>query len=181
MTFKSGIAGRLLDSREQMMQPLIRREEMIGTACRLLIFNVLYAVLVWLTTYFPGLDLLAAAAFLYVLFIWSRRMVENGMNAGRVMATAFLAQLPGLVFSGLALYSWWRYGPLTSYFDFALQMWHTPFLPLLSLLPPIRIQGFPLYFLLGYILSPLYILLMGLFARTLPRRSGNRVKIYRLF
>ena len=46
------------------MQPLIRREEMIGTACRLLIFNVLYAVLVWLTTYFPGLDLLAAALFI---------------------------------------------------------------------------------------------------------------------
>lgn len=154
---------------------------MFRTACRLLIFNLLYAVLVWLIMYFPGLDLLAAAAFLYLLFIWSRRMARNGMTPARVMTTAFLAQLPGLVFCGIALYSWWRYGPLTSYFDFALQMWHTPFLPLLSLLPPIRIQGFPLYFLLGYVLSPLYILLMGLFARTFPQASGNRVKIHRLF
>ena len=103
------------------------------------------------------------------------------MTTGKVMATAFLAQLPGLIFSVLALHSWWRYGPLTSYFDFALQMWHTPFLPLLSLLPPIRIQGFPLYFLLGYVLSPLYILLMGLFARTIPADSENRVRIDRLF
>jgi len=163
-----------------MMQLQMRRDEMFGNACRLLMFNVLFAVLVWLTTYFPGLDLLAAAAFLYVLFIWSRRMAEDDMSPSGVMVTAFLAQLPGLVFSGIALYSWWRYGPLTSYFDFALQMWHTPFLPLLSLLPPIRIQGFPLYFLLGYILSPLYIMLMGLFARTYPQGSGNRVKIHRL-
>lgn len=154
---------------------------MIWTACRLLTFNLLYAVLVWLTMYFPGLDLLAAVAFVCVLFIWSRRMVRNGMTTGKVMATAFLAQLPGLIFSVLALHSWWSYGPLTSYFDFALQMWHTPFLPLLSLLPPIRIQGFPLYFLLGYVLSPLYILLMGLFARTLPADSENRVRIDRLF
>ena len=77
------------------------------------------------------------------------------------MAATFLAQLRTGV-QQPALYSWWRYA-LTSYFDFALQM-GTLLLPLLSLLPPIRIQGFPL---LSFGLHPLalYILLMGLFAR----------------
>ena len=141
---------------------------MIVTAVRLLVFNLLYAVLVWLTMYFPGVDLLASVVFIYLLFRWSRHMVENGMNVRQVMATATLAQIPGLVFSGLAIYSWWRYGPLTSNFDFALQMWHTPLLPLLSLLSAVHLQGFPLSFLLAYILSPLYILLMGLFAGLVP-------------
>ncbi|MGE5544245.1 MAG: hypothetical protein ACM3UW_04665 [Bacillota bacterium] len=151
---------------------------MIGTACRLLVFNLLYAILAWLTMYFPGLDLLTSAVFIFLLFNWSRYMVRNGMNTWQVMAAAFLAQLPGLVFSGLAIYSWWRYGPLTSNFDFILQMWHTPFVPLLSLLPTVHLQGFPLSFLLAYILSPVYVLLMGLFAALLPRNS-NRYRLTR--
>lgn len=155
---------------------------MIGTACRLLIFNLLYAILVWFAMYFPGLDLLASAVFIYLLFSWSKYMVRNGMNTWRVMATAVLAQLPGLVFSSLAIYSWWRYGPLTSNFDFILQMWHTPFVPLLSLLPAVHLQGFPLSFLLAYILSPVYILLIGLFAGLLPQNSGGyRLTRGRLF
>jgi hypothetical protein len=91
------------------------------------------------------------------------------------MATATLAQLPGLIFSGIAIHSWWRYGPLTSNFDFILQMWHTPFVPLLSILPTVHLQEFPISFLLAYILSPAYILLMTLFARVLQSRSSRRV------
>lgn len=155
---------------------------MLGTACRLLIFNLLYAILVWLTMYFPGLDLLASVVFIYLLFRWTRYMVRNRMNTWQVISAATLAQLPGLVFSGIALYSWWLYGPLTSNFDFILQMWHTPFVPLLSLLPAVHLQEFPLYFLFAYILSPLYILLMGLFARLLPQDTGRyRLTRGRLF
>ncbi|MGI6549613.1 MAG: hypothetical protein ACOX4Q_12665 [Syntrophomonadales bacterium] len=148
---------------------------MFITAGRLLIFNLLYAILVWLTMYFPGLDLLAAAIFIYLLFRWSQHMIDNRMNTWQVMATAALAQLPGLIFSGIAIHSWWRYGPLTSNFDFILQMWHTPFVPLLSILPTVHLQEFPISFLLAYILSPAYILLMTLFARVLQSRSSRRV------
>jgi hypothetical protein len=148
---------------------------MFITAGRLLIFNLLYAILVWLTMYFPGLDLLAAAIFIYLLFRWSQHMIDNRMNTWQVMATAALAQLPGLIFSGIAIHSWWRYGPLTSNFDFILQMWHTPFVPLLSILPTVHLQEFPISFLLAYILSPAYIVLMTLFAGMLQSRSSRRV------
>lgn len=156
---------------------------MVRAGLRLLLFNLLYAILVWFTMYFPGLDLLASAFFFYVLLRWSQYLVDAGLNTWRVMGTATLAQVPGLIWGSLALYSWWLYGPLTSNYDFMLQMWHTPWVPILSLLPTIHLQGFPLSFLLLYILSPLYILLIGLFAGLLRSGSsaGYRPRKLRLF
>ncbi len=137
---------------------------MIGAGLKLLAFNLLYAILVWLTMYFPGLDLLASTFFLYCLYCWSRYLGHAGFSMWRVMGTATLAQVPGLIFGSLALYNWWLYGPLTSNYDFMLQMWHTPWVPMLSLLPSMYIREFPLSFLLLFVLSFVYILLLGFFA-----------------
>jgi hypothetical protein len=130
-----------------------------------MIFQLLYAILVWLVMYFPGFDILASVIFLYILFQWSRRLGADGLSTPQAIGTAVLAQMPGLVFGALALHSWWLYGPLTSNNDFALQMWHTPLVPLLSLLPVVYVREFPLTYLILFFLSPLYILLMVLIAR----------------
>jgi hypothetical protein len=145
---------------------------MLRAGFRLLSFNLFYAILVWLTMYFPGVDLLASVFFIYLLFRWSRYLGDAGFNTWQVMGTAFLAQIPGLVFGSLAIYSWYLYGPLTSNHDFLLQMWHTPLVPILSLLPTIHLQGFPLSFLLLYVLSPVYIILMTLIAGLSTRPAG---------
>ena len=98
---------------------------MIQAGLLLLAFNLLFAVLVWLAMYFPGLDLAASVACGYFLFRWIRGLSRVGVSVWQAAGISFISQLPGLILGGLALVSWYLYGPLTSNFDFMLQMWHT--------------------------------------------------------
>jgi len=156
---------------------------MIQAGLLLLAFNLLFAVLVWLAMYFPGLDLAASVACGYFLFRWIRGLSRVGVSVWQAAGISFISQLPGLILGGLALVSWYLYGPLTSNFDFMLQMWHTPWIPIFSWLPPIYLRGFSLTFLLLYLLSPAYILLVTLFTRFTrpPDQDGNRPHQVRLF
>jgi len=162
----------------------------------LIAFNLLFAILVWLTMYFPGLDLLASLAFVFIL-VWFSRCLgrmnfipeeiskENDISdhlltaeksdcqrSLSIIAISIIGQSPGLVAEGLAIWNWIHFGPFTSNYDFVLQMWHTPWVPFLSLLPSWTLEGFAVSFLSLYLLSPVIILFMVILAFACQTRKG---------
>ncbi|MGE5397348.1 MAG: hypothetical protein ACM3MK_07410 [Chitinophagales bacterium] len=126
----------------------------------LLLFNLVFALFVWLMMYFPGWDIMAS--LLYVGFIcWEARVLKlSGLKTKQIFGIALVAQLPGLILEALAIWYWYRYGPVTSDFDFVLQMWNTPFVPLISLFAWPRVFNVALGYLGIYLCSPFYILAM---------------------
>ncbi len=132
---------------------------MVRNGLGIMAFNLLSAICVWLTMYFPGLDIGASLVFISVTYMMNRRLAAQAGNVQAWIGSLILGQLPGLISETLALWSWYHYGPLTSFWDFVLQMWHTQYVPLLSMLPVIKLSGFPVSFLILYLLAPLYIIL----------------------
>jgi hypothetical protein len=121
--------------------------------------NLLFVFLAWFAMYFPGIDVVVS--LVYVGFIWWQgRRWGRELGAGGVALTAALAQLPGFLFQSLAIWYWINQGLLTSNYDFFLQLWHTPFIALLSLIPLGSWHGISLYYWALHLLSPLYVFLM---------------------
>lgn len=114
---------------------------------------------IWLGMYFPGVDLVLAAVYLGL--IWaegSYAWLQLG-SRGQQALVAFLWQLPGFFMGFTILTGLDRLSDMAYYFVFILELWQTPVLPWLSLLPVWTIQGTPLYYSLLFVLVPVLTLI----------------------
>lgn len=126
-------------------------------------FSAILAV--WLAMYYPGLDILLA--IIYLILLW-----EEGKNTWQLQPkllrqalVACLWQLPGFFLAGSILLGLDRLTEFAYYFVFILELWHTPVLPLISLLPVWTARGLPVYYGLLFAMVPvltLYYCLPGI-------------------
>lgn len=141
------------------------------TGLWLLAFNLLFATLAMMAMYITGLSWVLALAFIYLTLRRAWELKRKGFTTGQIAAAAFISQMPGLIFAVLALWSWYQWGPLTSDYDFLVQMWNAPLIPLLSIVPPIAWKGLAANYLAIFTLSPLMILIMTILASKTPSRT----------
>lgn len=123
------------------------------------IFRIYYlhlgAVLaVWLAMYFPGLDIVLS--ILYLLLLW-----QEGKYTYRMMGSpkkqalvAIIWQLPGFILGSSVILGLDRLTDFAYYFIFILELWVTPVLPLVSLIPAWTIMERPVYYYLLFIMVP---------------------------
>jgi len=109
---------------------------------------------VWLGMYYPGMDIGLALVYLIALY-WEGNYAAANLKRPFQVVVALLWQLPGLVLSGSVLLGWDQLFDFAYYFIFILELWVTPLLPLVSLLPLSKIAGYPLYYYFLFILVPL--------------------------
>lgn len=130
----------------------------VAWGLRLLVIHLFLIFIVWLATYFPGLDLLLS--LVYLLVIWQAG-ARIGSQAGKwkleTLLAGVVAQLPGFVLTWANLKYYWGTGIISGDFTFAFQLWHTPALPWLSLFSFPVFDGFKSYFIALFFLSPLYV------------------------
>lgn len=142
-------------------------------------FNLLFATLAIMAMYFPGGGWLAGLVFLYLIVRYAKDLSSGGLSPRQLVFSALIGQLPGLTFTALACWSWYQYGPLTSDFDFLVQMWNAPMICFISVIPPITWRGFTLAYLATFLISPLLVVLMAVIAVLAGRFdiSENRYRI----
>ncbi len=102
------------------------------TTLRLLWIHLFAWISVWLLSYWPGWEYLAAVLYLVVL---SREAgTLRGVAWGKRLSAALLWQFPGWIMM-LALLTGWNPCGICDYAIFGLIFWTTPVLPWLVLLP----------------------------------------------
>ena len=107
-----------------------------------------------LSMYFSGLDL--PLAFLYLAVIWQEARHNSSLYGPiRQGILGFIWQLPAIFLSLSILLGLDRATDFSYYFIFILQLWHTPVLPIISLLPLHSIGDKPLYYYLLFLMVPL--------------------------
>lgn len=109
---------------------------------------------VCLAMYFPGLDLILV--FIYLYLVWKEGMYcRQRCSRTGVAAVAVLWQLPGYFLAGSILLSLDAVSQFAYYFIFILELWDTPLLPLISLLPAWTWLDRPFYYYLLFVIPPL--------------------------
>jgi hypothetical protein len=105
--------------------------------------------------YYPGLDIILA--ILYLIMLW-----EEGKHSSRVLhnyrkqvLVAVIWQLPGLILGLSVLLGLDRLTDFAYYFVFILELWQTPILPLVSLIPSWMIIGKPIYYYSLFLMVPM--------------------------
>ncbi|MGI6486999.1 MAG: hypothetical protein GX964_09820 [Syntrophomonadaceae bacterium] len=140
----------------------------IRWGAHLLLIHLYFILIVWLAGYFPGLALLAMGV--YLVIIWQAgRFIAHATKSSSLMtlgAIGLFAQLPGLVLAGACLAFYLYNISVPGDAAFALQLWHTPFMPLLTFVSFPVYQGYNLYFLALFILPVFYVLLLWAAGRT---------------
>lgn len=97
--------------------------------------------------YFPGLDVLLSG--LYLGLIWKEAKRNSyQLTPGRQGLIAMLWQMPGIFMVLSVCLSWDFSTHLSYYFIFMLELWQTPVLPIISLIPTYIGSGKPLYYYL---------------------------------
>jgi len=121
---------------------------------RIYVLHLSAILAIWLGTYYPGVDI--ALSILYLLLLWA-----EGQHSWQILHSrwkqALIAafwQLPGFLLAGTILSGLDRLTEFAYYFVFILEIWHTPVLPLISLLPVGTIWGIPIYYGLSFIMVP---------------------------
>lgn len=107
---------------------------------------------VWLGMYYPGLDILLAGLFLWV--IW-KEAGEKSFSLLQQSLVAITWQLPALFLSLSVLLGLDKNTDFSYYFIFMLQLWHTPLLPLTTVLPDLLQLDRPFYYYELFIMTPL--------------------------
>lgn len=107
---------------------------------------------VWLGMYYPGLDILLAGLFLWV--IW-KEAGEKSFSLLQQGLVAITWQLPALFLLLSVLLGLDKTTDFSYYFIFMLQLWHTPLLPLATVLPDLLQLDRPFYYYELFIMTPL--------------------------
>ena len=103
--------------------------------------------------YFPGLDIILALIYIYL--VWKEgSYCRQRLRRPGVAAVAALWQLPGYFLAGSILLPLESVSQFSYYFIFMLELWDTPLLPLISLLPTWTLLDRPLYYYLLFVLVP---------------------------
>jgi len=105
--------------------------------------------------YYPGLDIILS--MLYLVLLWEEgkytyKMVRNPKKQALI---AGIWQLPGFMLGLSVVLGLDRLTDFAYYFVFILELWVTPILPLVSLLPTWTIMERPIYYYLLFIMVPL--------------------------
>lgn len=133
----------------------------------LLLIHLYFILIVWLAGYFPGLDLLAMGIYLIVIWQAGRLIVNETKSSSLMMlATGLFAQLPGLVLAVTCLAYYLYHVSVPGDVAFILQLWYTPFMPLLAFVSFPAYQGYNFYFLALFTLPVFYVLLLWAAGRT---------------
>lgn len=142
--------------------------QLINTVLRLYMIHLFAILAVWLATYYPGLDVVLAV--LYLLVVVREVRYHQSKSRWRIFVVVLTWQLTGLFFS-LIILARCTMLELYNYAIFVLELWYTPILPFLSMLPTGSLEK-PLYYyaLLGMPL--LYVAVLPLF--------NKKIKIRRL-
>jgi hypothetical protein len=104
--------------------------------------------------YYPGLDVVLS--ILYFILLWEEgkytlRTVRSPLKQKMI---AGLWQLPGIILGSSVILGFDRLTDYAYYFVFILELWVTPVLPLVSLLPAWTILERPLYYYLLFAIIP---------------------------
>jgi len=110
---------------------------------------------VWLGMYFPGLDLVLGV--LYIIFVWKEGQHSSLLlnNPKIIIFVAVIWQAPGTILALSVLTGLDTLVDFAYYFVFMLELWLTPVLPLISVIPTFTILDKPFYYYCFFILVPL--------------------------
>lgn len=109
--------------------------------------------------YYPGLDIGLALLFLWV--IW-QEAGEQKFSLWQQSLIAIIWQLPALFLSSSVLLGLDKATDFSYYFIFMLQLWHTPLLPLTTVLPDLLQMDRPFYYYELFLMTPLLWVIYGL-------------------
>ncbi len=118
------------------------------------VINISAIAAVSLAMYFPGLDIVLALVYLYVVLQegkYSQVILGSRSRRGLV---AVIWQLPGFLLAASILCSLDAITQFGYYFIFMLELWDTPVLPLISLLPAWTVYDRPVYYYLLFAIVP---------------------------
>ncbi|NLN86865.1 MAG: hypothetical protein GX133_04575 [Syntrophomonadaceae bacterium] len=120
---------------------------------RAYIIHISAIIAIGLAMYFPGLDIVLALVYLYLVYkeagYWRQSLNRAGMAS-----VALLWQAPGYLLGGAILLTAESISQFSYYYIFMLELWGTPLLPLFSLLPAWTLLDRPLYYYLLFMLVP---------------------------
>ncbi len=109
--------------------------------------------------YWPGLDIVLAILYLILLYEEGKHSAQFFDGHWRQGLVAVLWQLPGLGLGASVLLGWDLLTEFAYYFIFMLELWVTPILPLVSLLPVWTILERPIYYYFFFLTVPLLAIL----------------------
>ena len=118
--------------------------------------------------YYPGLDLALALLYLLVL-VWEAG--DKSFSWRQRMLIIIVWQLPAWFLSLTILMGMDNANDFSNYYIFMLQLWHTPLLPLTTLLSQGPLLARPLYYYAMFLMAPLLavIYLLPLFKKNSAR------------
>jgi len=121
--------------------------------------------------YFPGLDIVLSV--LYLILLWEEGKSSSRMllNHKKQALVAMLWQLPGFILSVSVILGLDQLTDFAYYFIFILELWQTPILPLISIIPVWTILDKPLYYYLLFMMVPVMAVYYYLPARKLSENS----------
>jgi len=132
---------------------------------KLLGIQLFFIFIVWLSSYFPGMDVFFALFYVAAAAKAGQtiaRISGESSPFANLLAAGIIAQLPGFFLGAVNLLYYAGYGFISEDFSFVFQIWHTPFLPFLSFFPFSLADGYAFYFAALFVLSPLYAVILFL-------------------
>lgn len=136
--------------------------KVMGWGARLMLIQVFFIFIVWLSGYYPGLEVLFALFYLYL--IWKAGQVIGSTSSRfpfrNILLAGLIAQFPGFLLTVANIYYLIGNKNIAEDYTFSFQLWHTPFMPFLSFYSFPVYSGYVFYFLFLFILSPIYVLIL---------------------
>lgn len=130
---------------------------MFKAIVRLYIIHLSAISAIAFSMYFPGLDLLLALLYLFLIWLEGLR-VNHVLSPLEQAVSGFLWQLPSVLLVLAVIWEWDLSLNLSYYLIFIMQIWQTPILPFISLVPTWIINARPFYYYLLLVAGPLMIL-----------------------
>jgi hypothetical protein len=110
-------------------------------------FIHLFAILaITLATYFPGLDIILALIYIAIVLEEGFYCAKQLQNLFKQILVALTWQIPGFLLIILVIINFPALDYLNYYAIFLLEIWATPLIPFVSLLPPVNLLGHPIYY-----------------------------------
>jgi len=132
---------------------------MLRACIRIYIIHISAIIAVALSTHYPGWDIILSILYILIVYGEAHYISQKIGNIKKQALIALIWQLPGLLlcFQILEIINLSEF--LQHYDLFILEIWHTPLLPILSLLPAGEGWEKPLYYYLFFILIPFLLIL----------------------
>lgn len=120
--------------------------------------------------YFPGLDIILSILYLILLREEGKHSAQVLLDHKKQALVAGIWQLPGFILGASVLLGLDRLTDFAYYFVFILELWQTPILPLVSLIPAWTIIDKPIYYYYLFLMVPVLAILYYL-PGSMPEKS----------